>query len=293
MKLSVIVPCLARDAGVEKCLGEIRRQAAAGGAELDLVVVEGVSPCGKARNEGLRRATGDYLAWVDADDEILEGWWGELVAAIAQKPDVVVFGWRDDYRGCDDGPRAADCATGETLLRAVLRDASPFGFLWNKVIRRELWDGLRFDENLRLMTDFDLVPEVLGKARRIATVDRVLYRYRYLEDSVCRRDFPGKRAEIIDIAWRRVERWRDTPFSADARVPLILNLAYRYETVAREGLRPCEDALLSAQLRRLRGQFRLALRAPAGWRPKVKILLAALGWGWPQRLSLRLHGVSP
>ena len=285
MKLSVVVPCLVRDAGVEKCLGEIRRQSAAGGAELELVVVEGVSPCGKARNEGLRQATGDYLAWVDADDEILEGWWAELVAALAGKPDVVVFGWHDDCRGCDDGPQATACATGETLLRAVLRDASPFSFLWNKVIRRTLWDGARFDENLRLMTDFDLLPQVLENAQRIVTIDRVLYRYHYSGGSVCRRDLPGKEAEVLEIGWHRVERWRETPFAADAWPFFALKISERYTRVASASGKLADDDLLQRQLARVAGNWGLVLSS-GGLRmqDRLKVLFAKLGWAWPQRV---------
>ena len=97
---------------------------------------------------------------------------------------------------------------------------------------------------------------------------------------------------MLDIFWRRAERWRDTPFSADARAPWISYLAYCYELVVRAGDRLGDDKLLSAQLRRLRGRLRLVFQTRVEWRLKIKVMLATLGWTWPQRLSLKLHGVS-
>lgn len=82
MRLSVIVPSLY--GGLPKSLPDDR--------DVEVIVVAGVSPVGKARNEGLRRATGDYVAWVDADDEIEDGWLKAIKEAIVDNPDAVVFG---------------------------------------------------------------------------------------------------------------------------------------------------------------------------------------------------------
>lgn len=291
MTVSVIVPCLKRDEAAERCLAEIRRQAASGGAELDLVVVEGVSPCAKARNEGLRRATGDYVTWVDADDAVMEGWWRSISEALAERPDAVVFGWHDEKSLADLAFCPSDSNPARQLLQDVLRDEVPCSFLWNKVIRKDLWLGARFDERWRFQEDFAVLPSVLRKAQSVVVIAEPLYRYRFNSDSISRKETPTHAKELLDVRWRRFEDWRRTDFAREALTPFVSLLSWRYETAVSEGLRLNADALLGEQRRRLRGCLLAVWRARAGWRCRLRAILFALGWTWPQRLSLWIHGV--
>ena len=293
MTVSVIVPCLKRDEAAERCLAEIRRQAASGDAELDLVVVEGVSPSARARNEGLRRATGDYIAWVDADDAVRNGWWRSISEALAERPDVVVFGWHDEKSSADLAFCPSDSNPARQLLQDVLRDEVPCSFLWNKVIRKDLWLGVRFDERWFFQEDFAVLPLVLRKAQSVAVIAEPLYRYRFNPESISRKDTSDRAREIFDVRWHRFEDWQDSDLAADAILPYVGQVAWRYDCVVNGGIRLTDDGLLSDQLGRLRGRFLLVLRAHAGWRITTKIAFALLGWAWPQCLSLKLHGVLP
>ncbi|MDO8137899.1 MAG: glycosyltransferase [Candidatus Brocadiales bacterium] len=68
-KVSVIVPTLdgSCSGNVERLLGDIKRQTV---KDLEVILIKGVRPNGRARNEGVKKAQGDYLVFMD-DDTIL------------------------------------------------------------------------------------------------------------------------------------------------------------------------------------------------------------------------------
>lgn len=63
-KVSVIIPTLKGGPGISRLLKEIERQTFKG---LETLVIEGVRPNGRARNEGVKKARGKYLVFIDDD----------------------------------------------------------------------------------------------------------------------------------------------------------------------------------------------------------------------------------
>ncbi len=175
---------------------------------LEVVLVKGVSPVGKARNEGLRRATGEYVAWVDADDAVDEGWLTEILAALESSPDVVVIdarmdGWRG-RRDCVWGLAPKD-ATVERLRRDVYRDLSRPSALWLYVTRHALWDGLAFDETVRVAEDYLILPKILERAKGCVYIPKMLYRYRCSPDSLINTQDFALDLDVMKLWARRLE----------------------------------------------------------------------------------------
>lgn len=136
-----------------------------------------------ARNEGLARATGEWIAWVDCDDEVAPTWCDTIMREIEgigdEDIDVICFGAamvRADgesatVRYCDERRDVASMR----YLYDILCDVGGSTWLWNKVFRRSLFDGLRFEGETQ--EDFRIMPRVLMRTGRVRTIPDVIYRY--------------------------------------------------------------------------------------------------------------------
>ena len=86
MKISVIIPIGNREV-YRSCKDSILQSvAAASGGDCDWELVEVFDDERKgvawARNEGVRRATGDYVAWMDCDDQVQVRWAAAIVQGL-------------------------------------------------------------------------------------------------------------------------------------------------------------------------------------------------------------------
>ena len=271
-------------------------------ARLEIIVVKYVSPVGKARNEGLRRATGEYVAWVDADDEVTEDWLPEILAALESSPDVVTIdaklvGWVG--RGDLIWGVKLDDATIERLRRDVYRDISRSSALWLYVSKRKLWDELIFDEDIRVAEDYLILPKVLERAESCRYVPKKLYRYIYNGASLINTlDFKHGTMGLIE-QWAR--RLSESPYKYRGQClwgmavslywvcdsvcvdPEQRNMPYAMECAAKCG------ALIRQHMFEL---LREALFAKdLGFCDRIfwylRFLCAAVDWWWIQRLRYR------
>lgn len=256
-------------------------RAIGGRADVEIVVVKGVSPVGKARNEGLRRATGDYIAWVDADDEVTDDWLVDILAEIdGNAPDVITFdaariGWVGDSTDVTWRERHPSV---ERLLLSAYQAVERMCSMWLFVSRRELWTDIWFDEDAVICEDYFILPKFLGRAKSLTYIRKKLYRYICCETSLVHRyGFTGD-PKVMDMRRRYVDeapqkyRSATTLGLAMAYYGVAIRVAHDFAEFQSEEWRHEADLarwFVRRNLLRILGEvvFRthLPLRAKAGW----------------------------
>ena len=179
-----------------------------------------------ARNEGLAKAKGDWIAWVDCDDEVEPCWASEIVAAIKSHPEVDVIQYDAiEVRGSKTRPLRYGCegeVSGEQFARELLRNDGMPAWLWTRVFRKELFDGLQFEG--RVKQDYRMFLSLLPRVKRVWPIAKPLYRYikhghglsNYTQDmdyAQAGKEFDGK-IETLPDTWRH-----------DSHVGLALTMA--------------------------------------------------------------------
>ena len=157
-QVSIIIPTYNREAFVVKAVGSVLKQTF---ADYELIVVDdgstdatrsalqpfaqrikyvhqvnsGVSA---ARNAGIRLATGEWMAFLDSDDEWSDGYLAEQMQGIGQNPDVSMQVADCFFSGLDGEQRSyfeMNGAAAKFEGANYLRPRNPFGFL----IRHAPW----------------------------------------------------------------------------------------------------------------------------------------------------------
>lgn len=169
---------------------------------------------GSARNAGIDRSTGDFLAFADSDDFLNERMIEVLVDTVRETgADAALCGFQY-YYGNNIYHEIINCA-GEEEKVISGRDAS-FAYFdgsdaaqyyivaWNKLYRRALFKELRYPEG-RIHEDEDVTLRLLYQADRIALSPFTGYYYRVEKDDSIMGNFSERRFELFDAYITRME----------------------------------------------------------------------------------------
>ncbi len=159
-----------------------------------------------ARNTGLDIATGKYVTFVDADDEITQNTFAlnmELLNKddnidILQYPEIGIHGKNEKM--WYNYPQQMQIIKGtRNMVYALLSEKNIIpGGLWGKLYKRHIYDELRLRTDLHFCEDMIMLPKIFEKANKflISTVGG--YRYIWNDDSACHSEYT--QAKCLDVA---------------------------------------------------------------------------------------------
>lgn len=158
------------------------------------------------KNYGLERVSGEYVIYLDSDDYIeAEMYRNMLEKAEAEKADVVVCDIQLTY---DDESKNTvwPCTVASRIgVFNQLIDMTMMPASWNKLVKRELYDGLTFPVG-KNNEDIAVTPIILARAKKIAVINKPYYKYYQRTGSIQNSTFSEKRFVILDTAKICVDR---------------------------------------------------------------------------------------
>lgn len=161
---------------------EVARSQAAADPRFTLVSVPNGGP-GRARNTGVSAASGEFLAFVDADDLVPPDAYATMLAVLERTGSDFVSGGvlRLTKSGLSRSGLHAKAIRARRLRTRI--DRSPELFydisVWNKLFRRSFWDatGLRFPEGM-LWEDLVAMTQAHVLATSVDVITEPIYHWR-------------------------------------------------------------------------------------------------------------------
>lgn len=133
------------------------------------------------RNYGLNKAKGEYIMFVDSDDTVDTSICERLInSATINGSDLVACGYNvsagDGYKNVIES--CLDKAfTQKNYNHFLLNVNNVMGSACRLLISRDLTNGCKFDENIKICEDLLFTLEIVSKSDKISVVNEYLYNY--------------------------------------------------------------------------------------------------------------------
>lgn len=246
--LSIIVPVYNGEKYIQRCLDSIRKQTY---KEFEVIIVDDGSYDGtgnlcdqsarmdarfrvihqknagvaRARNVGLAQAKGD-LVFIDADDYVDSDYLEKLMEGFSYSGvDICYCAGQDE----DEEQNILSRGGRNENVFISAKDYEWNGDLqhpvvWGAIFRREIVEGLQFDERFPVGEDSLFFAKCLKKARNLYFVSDTVYHYVQCRESAAHGEFNLKRMSEI-YAWEEICNLYQNSFAENlVKVALIIRI---------------------------------------------------------------------
>ena len=224
--ISIIVPVYKVEEYLRRCIDSILSQTY---KDFELILVDDGSPdnCGaicdeyaqkdsritvihkengglsSARNAGLEIAKGDYIGFVDSDDEIAPRCYEALHYFMeTDGSDIVTY----NHNSIPDTDKWIPMGENRVVVdsETVLREFSDKYYkmigdtVMTKLYKKKIFNNLRFKEGI-IYEDAAILPYSIKESHRITVLPFSFYFYTFSEGSIMRSSFSSKRFDILPI----------------------------------------------------------------------------------------------
>ena len=218
--ISIIVPVYHVEKELKRCLDSLLRQSFSdyeiilindGGNEVETAICEDYAANNQcivyryqtnqglsaARNTGLSIARGSWIMFVDSDDWVNEDFCRSALEAVKKnKAQMAIFDLVYTIGDSRDGSvHRSILPEGIYPMETILKErlvGNIVGYVWNKIYKKELWEGIIFPVG-EVWEDDAVLHEVIDRASKIVILHDVLY-YK-----------PGRKGCITEVAFRTGE----------------------------------------------------------------------------------------
>lgn len=234
-KVTVIVPIYHVEQYLKKCVESIRNQTY---RNLEIILVDdgGDDGCpamcdeyagiderirvvhktngglSDARNAGMAIATGDYVAYADSDDYLMENAYERMVARMEETgADIAVCNFLCvDAEGNPISERngAMDIRDGVISGTQAIRNLSGPHYeywttAWNRMYRREIAEIVPFPKG-RLHEDEFTAHQFFSQAQKVVGIEKPLYCYVIRDNSIMTKKFSARNLDYVDALDLRI-----------------------------------------------------------------------------------------